>query len=132
MLEDYRNQRVRVYWNLHRDVFSVQQKGRVIGYAKHLRLRDVRFDVQPAGLARARKEHKKNVHAFVTGILAEVSLSPLSTGQGFVPVRYDLWEQGAFITVDAEQEVQTAERVVCAVRISKGRMRPTLQAKCAK
>ena len=77
--------RVEVYRNLHNNTFSVRLlhprmgrrdwfrwrlKGKVI---KHLEnwmsvyLEDVKFAVQPAGLARVRHEGKKNVHAFVRG-----------------------------------------------------------------
>ena len=62
---------VRVYWNLHRNLYSVQQRGLVVGHAENIELRDVTFKVSEAGRQRVLKESRKNVHAFVTGYLYE-------------------------------------------------------------
>ncbi len=64
--------RVQVYWNLHKDCWSVvalegDQKGRVVTHADKVLLRGATFSVQPAGNAKVRREKKKNVHAFVRG-----------------------------------------------------------------
>jgi hypothetical protein len=64
--------RVEVYWNLHRDLFSVRalsgpDKGRVVTHTRLIDLGDVTFVVQPAGRARVLAEGRKNVHAFVRG-----------------------------------------------------------------
>jgi hypothetical protein len=60
---------VKVYWNLHRNCYSVQQNGLVVGHTDSIELRDVTFKVSEAGRQRVLKERKKNVHAFVTGYL---------------------------------------------------------------
>lgn len=60
---------VRVYRNLHKQCYSVQQKGRVVAHTETLCLRDVQFIVQPAGRDRVRREGRKNVHAFSKGII---------------------------------------------------------------
>ena len=65
---------VRVYRNLHRKLYSIQTyikgKGwRVTDYADSLSLRRVEFVVRDAGRERVRQENRKNVHAYVTGIL---------------------------------------------------------------
>lgn len=64
--------KVEVYWNLHRDCFSVRSlegdhKGRVIAHLPEVRLADARFVVQPAGREKVRREKRKTVHAFVRG-----------------------------------------------------------------
>ena len=59
-----------IYRNLHKKCFSVRQKGRVVGHLQDnhiLRLKNVKFAVQPAGHKRVLREKKKNVHAFVRG-----------------------------------------------------------------
>lgn len=58
-----------VYWNLHRDVFSVRgtKTGRVVSHNDHILLRNAKFVVRPSGRARVLKEGRKNVHAFVRG-----------------------------------------------------------------
>ncbi len=63
---------VRVYWNSRKRVFSVQVRDTqnrwvVAGYTNSLVLTDVTFTVSKAGLARARREGVKNVHAYVRG-----------------------------------------------------------------
>ena len=62
---------VRVYWNLHKKVFSVQTrqpKGwRVHSHHDELLLNDPHFKVSRAGNQRVRDTGVKNVHAYVTG-----------------------------------------------------------------
>ena len=67
---------VDVYWNLHRDLFSVRSRrrsdyGRVIGHVERFHLTDVSFVVNEAGRQRVLREKRKNVHAFVRGLWAE-------------------------------------------------------------
>ena len=58
---------VQVYWNLHKNVWSVRHQGKVIAHMGIICLSDVTFRVQPAGRDRVRREGKKNVHAFACG-----------------------------------------------------------------
>lgn len=66
--------RVHVYRNLHlpgrawsvRDVAS----GRVVAHVASVDLVGVVFRVQPAGRARARREGRRNVHAYAAGVVA--------------------------------------------------------------
>lgn len=62
---------VRVYFNLHTKLWSVQdaKTRRVIGHASKLLIREARFVVSEAGRQRVLREQKKNVHAFVVGEL---------------------------------------------------------------
>jgi len=66
--------RVRVYYNLNRAVWSIkamdgEHKGRVIGYAKAVTLRDAHTVVSEAGRQRVLREKRKNVHAYIDGQL---------------------------------------------------------------
>lgn len=67
--------KVRVYYNLHRNLLSVQSKvksgWRVIAHEESVALRDVKFKVSEAGRQRVLKEKKKNVHAFIEGTLVK-------------------------------------------------------------
>lgn len=65
------SERVRVYWNLHKNIWSIMKKGKVIGHRDTILLKDVRFIVSQAGRNRVLKEKKKNVHAFAEGIIVE-------------------------------------------------------------
>lgn len=62
-------QRVRIYFNLHKQMLSVMDKKtrRVIAHADFIHLDDVKFIVSVAGLARVRREKRKSVIAFVEG-----------------------------------------------------------------
>lgn len=62
-------QRVRVYFNLHKQCLSVMDKKtrRVIAHVESIHLDDVKFVVSKAGLARVRREKRKSVIAFVEG-----------------------------------------------------------------
>ncbi len=43
------------------------QRGLVVGHADQLMLQDCVFIVNPSGVARAQREGRKNVHAFIQG-----------------------------------------------------------------
>ena len=64
-------QKVRVYWNLHKKTWSVQdcKSGLVIDHKQHLSLLDAKFVVRKGGQKRVRQEGKKNVHAFAVGYI---------------------------------------------------------------
>lgn len=62
---------VRVYKNLHRDTFSVVQDGLVVAHLDQLCLRDAKPVVSVAGRERVVQEGRKNVHAYLTGMLDE-------------------------------------------------------------
>ena len=64
-------EKVRVYWNLHKDVWSVRscKSGLVIDHKPHMTIRDGYFSVWKSGQKRVREEGKKNVHAFAVGYI---------------------------------------------------------------
>ena len=59
--------KVRVYWNLHRRKWSIQQDGLVIDHRDSLFLTKAHFTVREGGQKRVRESGQKNVHAFVCG-----------------------------------------------------------------
>lgn len=67
--------RVEVYWNLHKNRFSVRaldgrDKGIVIAHCEYVALTDATFHVQQAGRRRVIETGRKNVHAVIRGDLA--------------------------------------------------------------
>ena len=62
--------RVQVYYNIRRGDYSVRQSCRVIDHVDTIVLRDVRFNVAPAGRDKVRATGVKNVHATVTGYIS--------------------------------------------------------------
>lgn len=86
--------KVRVYWNLHRGCWSVQdaRTRRVLGTATQVLVRDARFTVSEAGRQRVLRERKKNVHAFVVG---ELEAAIWSETRDFVePMSWDVDRKG--------------------------------------
>ena len=65
------NNKVRIYWNLHKKVWSVQscKSGLVIDHKQHLTLEDAKFVVRKGGQKQVREQGKKNVHAFAVGYI---------------------------------------------------------------
>ena len=70
--------KVDVYWNLHKQTFSIRSRekedyGRVIRHADHVHIRNPTAVVSKAGRERVLREKKKNVHAVIRGQLIEAS-----------------------------------------------------------
>lgn len=70
--------KVYVYYNLHKKCFSIKAlsgtyKGLVFYHSDTVLLNDVTFKVSQAGRQRVLNEHRKNVHAGVTGTLVAYS-----------------------------------------------------------
>ena len=65
--------KVRVYWNLHKKMWSVQdtKTNKVIGHKQHITLWNAKFVVRKGGQKRVREQGKKNVHAFAVGLIAD-------------------------------------------------------------
>lgn len=93
--------RVRVYWNLHRNTFSVQavETGRVFLHADDLTLTDVRFVVRKGGRDRVLDERRKNVHAFVVGEWDALGTTGLDEG---AHVRYNPYQHATFVNLLGE------------------------------
>ena len=96
---------VDVYFNLHKSVFSVKQRGkqpRVIGHSDFLAVKRPRFVVQEGGRQRVIKEQTKNVHAFVRSEHVQVNgvdvewFMQWMTKKGFYYVSYNPYKTGAF------------------------------------
>lgn len=60
-------QTIRIYRNLHRDCFSIMLNRKVILHIGAIVVTDAKFLVSQAGRARAKRDGRKNVHAFVEG-----------------------------------------------------------------
>jgi hypothetical protein len=106
--------RVKVYYNLHRKLFSVvsleahDRYGKVIQYATHLALDDAGFQVRPAGRARVLKEKRKNVHAFVIGT---ISATQDQAPHNAKIISYNPYLLGTFFVRDTMEPVHAAKKV---------------------
>lgn len=61
---------VRVYYNLNKQCWSIQQNGLVIKHLSSCLLTNASFKVYESGRQRVIKERRKNVHAYVIGEIA--------------------------------------------------------------
>ena len=91
-------QQVRVYFNLHKKMLSVQTKQngqwKLAGHAENVYLHNVAFKVSEAGRQRVIKNKRKNVHAYIIGHFTDgfksLELDP------FLTVRYNPYEMDKF------------------------------------
>ena len=109
------NNKVRVYWNLHRNCYSVQdyKSGKVIDHVRTLTLTDAQFVVREGGKERVRDEKRKNVHAFVVGTLTLFSKG-FETSEDFFNTRrvtYNPYKHDSFVTADDETPVYESSTV---------------------
>ena len=58
-----------LYRNLHKNMFSIKYKQKVIDRNNYQIMKDVIFVISKKGQNRVRKEKRKNVHATVSGFL---------------------------------------------------------------
>ena len=73
-----------VYRNLRKNEFSVMQDGLVVGHTKDISLQRCQFIVRQSGHQKFLQTGRKNVHAFVEGML-----SNKKKPKGTVPIRYN-------------------------------------------
>ena len=87
---------VRVYRNLHKKCISVKQGTLVRCHARNVVLADCKFIVSEAGQKRVRQEGKKNVHAFVQGLVADHA-DEIVTDTDWKHVYYNPYEVDGFV-----------------------------------
>lgn len=103
--------RVYVYWNLHKNLYSVRQRGLVRLHAEHVQLRDVTFVVSEAGRQRVLREKRKNVHAGLRGEWAGLPETGWET-RGWRKLAYDPYRFDCFVTATGHRPVEGAEQVM--------------------
>jgi hypothetical protein len=88
-----------IYWNLHKDCYSVRYKGKVIGHYDSLVAANVRFRVSEKGRQRVLAECRKNVHAFVVAdkIFPKADPMELLDVSHFESVRYNPYCFSTFV-----------------------------------
>ena len=107
--------KVFVYYNLHRNCFSVkalegERKGRVIAHRDLVSLTDAVFKVSAAGRARVIREQRKNVHAGVVGEWRHVWVRPQD--QELVRVTYNPYAYSSFVEAETKNPVYSAQKVL--------------------
>ncbi|OBI29051.1 hypothetical protein [Mycolicibacter sinensis] len=109
--DPYAGRLVAIYKNLHRHGWSIKaldgpHKGTVVAHAQAVALADCTMRVSQAAAARIAAGHAREVHAWVTGVMAPVVLRD--------PVRlvYHPHERPEFYAADTSRAIWTAPAVV--------------------
>ncbi len=101
------DRRVNVYFNLHKRLFSVTQGGIVQFHSDAITLLDVRFLVGKAGQAKVRATGRKNVHAKVSGYIADYATASA------VPllINSDDWRKAYYNPYETDTFIDYADRI---------------------
>jgi hypothetical protein len=97
-----------IYWNLHKDCFSVRYRGKVIAHIKGATVFNAEFRVSEAGRQRVLAEKRKNVHAFVA---CERFISNDGDHGIGAPITYNPYKYQTFVKHGTEEPVTTAQFV---------------------
>jgi hypothetical protein len=102
---------VRVYRNLHKQLISVKQDGLVRCHTDNVVLHFCKFIVSKAGQKRVRDEKRKNVHAYIEGVVVDARetdnlLRFEWSTLYYNPYKTDFWEEYV-----SGKEVELAEWV---------------------
>lgn len=110
--------RVRVYKNLHRDCFSVTlvKTRKVIWHTDAIVLMNATFPVGLKSRARAIKEGRRNVHAFVEGTFNEAlnKFLPFIRVESGRAITYNPFVSSAFRYIDTNDPVFKSPLVIAA------------------
>ena len=109
-MEIDRTKTVEVYKNLHKQMWSVRQGGKVLEHCETIMLRDCRFVVQPAGRAKVLRERKKNVHAFIRGYVSSIATANAEYTTSRV-VTYNPYKYPHFYCKEDERKIASADYV---------------------
>jgi len=111
---DYIGKKVMLYYNLHKQTFSIIYKSLVIFHADYVKLKDVEFRVRPGGREKVLKEKRKNVHSFVIGTLMDYCVFPcenLPSEPNNNIVTYSPHKYSSYVMKDTEEPVYYANEV---------------------
>ena len=105
-------QKVRVYWNLHKKCWSVQdcKTNKVIAHKKHMVLESATPIVRAGGQARVRDELKKNVHAFIQGFMREESIDYEEYGFEYRRVIYNPYRHNFFMVEESKDTYKEMDK----------------------
>lgn len=102
---------VRVYWNFHKKLFSVQVQStssngkktwKVAGHFYYLELENVTFKVSETGRQRVLREQKKNVHAKIHGKILAIDNPSSFRKQWYDHISYNPYKNEMFIRTNID------------------------------
>ncbi|MBT6796110.1 hypothetical protein HOA97_04170 [bacterium] len=116
--------KVKVYFNLHRKLFSVVdvKTGKVINHLYGLSLNNPEFRVQQGGRERVLREQRKNVHAYIVGDLDLAYAIPSEA----VETTYNPYKYKSFVLKHNEQPLSKAYKAFLKVNNNKAQIHTLL------
>lgn len=99
---------VQVYFNLHKHLWSIRQKGKIIAHVRTVLLRNCRFHVSESGRQRVLNDRRRRVHAWVIGDLVEMDGADPGWSD---EVSYNPYSCGHFYHRDGMSPVHDASQV---------------------
>lgn len=131
-----------VYWNLHKQCFSVKHRGAVVAHATRILAKRAEFRVSETGRQRVLAQGRKNVHAYIVcdvedlycdgaqGIYAraDVLTWPIETNvlatnaqEYGTQIRYNPYDGDSFTVASNGRPVTSAATVcgVCSLRLNR-------------
>ena len=98
----------------------MRHRGKVIGYAGLVYLRNCRFHVNREHSARIKEGHKRSVHAWVSGDLVPKGRFPsdMDPDHEFSPVTYNPHRDSSFVDCATGEPVHSADLVCCVAEVS--------------
>ena len=107
---------VRVYFNLHKKTWSIKDRktNRVLGWSDKIFLRECNMIVSEKGRQRVLRDKRKNVHAYVDGILTANDYDDTPYAFTYNPYKYD-----SFIVKGTDEKLNNAPYVKMVVTNNK-------------
>lgn len=112
--------KVKVYFNLHKKCFSVQDyKTRlVIDHVNKINLVDAEFKVSESGRQRVLREKRKNVHAYVVGYISDLELEN-KQAVTYNPYKYSSFQK---LNEGFTEPIFKADKVLLEVENKRGKI----------
>ena len=118
---------VEVYYNLHKNVFSVRHKGKVIAWGNRVTIENPEYVVREKGRQKVLEEGRKNVHDFVRGTLSDINNFKIGKIQQRLSepreVTYNPYKYDSFVDGSTYQPVKKSK---WARLIKKGNDKPRI------
>lgn len=108
--------KIDIYRNIHKKCYSVRSRergnyGRVIDHTHRAVISAASFVVLQRGREKVRSEKRKNVHAFIRGMM-ENKVPSLSSLDFIGYVTYNPYENETFVNRETGEEINTAKLVI--------------------
>jgi hypothetical protein len=100
-----------LYRNLHKNMFSIKYKQKVIDRNNLQIMSDVKFNVSQKGRERVLREKRKNVHATVSGFLVNKNEFNINL-YNLIELYYNPYTTDYFIIKETKEYIYNAEYIL--------------------